>query len=111
MRARSSLRKQRDFQRIARKGGRGKSGAVTVRALRRADSNLSSRLGLAVRAGRAGAVGRNRIKRRLRSAASEIFPATGWDIVVGSDERALGVRFEMLLADMKGAAMRGGIKT
>jgi ribonuclease P protein component len=64
-----------------------------------------SRLGLAVRSKR-GAVARNRVKRRLRSAFVEAEPVGGYDVVVRGDDRLLRVGYSALVEDLGSALDR-----
>ena len=63
-----------------------------------------SRLGLAVPARAGGAVQRNRIKRRLRSAFRSSAPS-GLDVVIRAGAGAASVDFQELERDMKGVAV------
>ena len=67
------------------------------------------RLGLTVTKKLGNAVRRNRIKRRLRAAAREIFPhfgENGTDYVIVARGAAYDRNYAMLLDDMKGALLR-----
>lgn len=68
-----------------------------------------SRLGLTVTKKLGGAVVRNRIRRRLRAAAREIFPenaAPGTDYVLVARRAAYERNYDALLDDMKRALLR-----
>ena len=65
-------------------------------------------LGLSV-PGIAGAVERNRVRRRLREAAGAWAPTTGFDLVVSTDSSALSVPFELLRGQVDAAAAAVGL--
>ena len=69
----------------------------------------SARLGLTVTKKIGGAVVRNRIRRRLRAAAREVFPQNakaGTDYVLVARKAAYDRNFNVLLDDMKRALLR-----
>ncbi len=69
----------------------------------------SARLGLTVTKKLGGAVVRNRIRRRLRAAAREVFPenaAPGTDYVLVARTAAYDRKYADLLDDMKRALLR-----
>ncbi len=66
----------------------------------REDSTLPARLGLAVKGRSLGAVGRNRVKRRIRAAFARC-EASGVDVVVRADGRAEGVAFQKLVEALR----------
>lgn len=98
MRAERSLKSPRDFDRVLRSGRRASSGGLSVHAAPRPGGG-ASRLGLVVRS-RAGAVGRNRIKRRLRSAWETTKPSDGYDVVVRAGEELDSRAFAELSRDL-----------
>jgi ribonuclease P protein component len=61
------------------------------------------RLGLSV-PGMAGAVERNRVRRRLREAARGLSEHLGFDLVVSTDATALTVPFSLLQEQVRAAA-------
>lgn len=90
MRPHRSLTRPADFRRVARDGRRTRAAGLTIFAVP-ADE---TRVGLSVKA--TGAVARNRIKRRLRSAAAEGLTRPA-EVVVKADERSLSVGFQELV--------------
>jgi ribonuclease P protein component len=58
------------------------------------------RLGLAVAARGVRAVGRNRIRRRLRAAFAETAAPTDWDFVVRARKEAGTISFQLLVRDL-----------
>ncbi len=107
MRSIETVKSPAHFQRVLRGGTRVRRDGVTAIALGRGDG-LPARVGLAVRVG-SGAVGRNRVKRRLREAwrASDVAP--GFDVVIQAGDEAGTVGFEDLKAhvtDAVGEAVR-----
>ncbi|MEO8176464.1 MAG: ribonuclease P protein component [Sphingomicrobium sp.] len=80
------MRKRADF--LAANGGRRASMPGFVLLVRdRGDGNTAKRVGFTVTKKIGGAVVRNRMKRRLRSLAREIFPTSGW---AGADHVLIG---------------------
>src|SRR5918997_2941345 len=81
-----TLRKRADF--LAANAGKRASGPGFVLMVRdRADGDPAKRVGFTVTKKIGGAVVRNRMKRRLRALAREIFPARG---MVGADHVMIG---------------------
>lgn len=110
------LKKRADFLRAA-KGVRRVEGAVTLELCRTPDSDASAagtwRVGFTASRKVGNAVARNRAKRRLRAAASQLLPLLGrqgHDYVLVA-RASTGTRaFQVLLADVTaalGAAHRG----
>ncbi|MGD0448794.1 MAG: ribonuclease P protein component [Candidatus Dormibacteria bacterium] len=83
----------------------GRAGTVRVQAA--PNGRDEARLGLSV-PGMAGAVERNRVRRRLREAARELHGHHGYDLIVSADASALRVPFS-LLRDQVEAAARGAV--
>jgi ribonuclease P protein component len=79
----------------------GRAGIVRVHAAPNGHEEM--RLGLSV-PGMASAVERNRVRRRLREAARRLGEQGGFDLIVSSDARALGLPFEMLCEQVQSAA-------
>jgi ribonuclease P protein component len=96
------LRHRRDFDRVVAEGARAAAGPVQVFA---AASDIT-RLGLAVSVGRAGAVTRNRTRRRLRAAFELCSPTRPLDVVVRADERVMGMNFQELADNLCGSLQR-----
>ncbi len=106
MRSIRSLERSRDFRSLLGHGRRARRDGVTVFARARPDPLTPSRLGVVARTSSRRAVDRNRIKRRLRAAAGESLPPTGYDIVVRGDDQLLGSDFQQLVSDLRGAIER-----
>ena len=79
MRSERRLRKSRDFATVRREGKSRSDGRLVVIA-RRGDS--TTRFGFSVSKRLGNAVTRNKIKRRLKSAAASAKVQEGWDVVV-----------------------------
>ena len=75
---------------------------ATIHVVRAADPASPSRLGLAVSARSGGAVGRNRIKRRVRAAFRHAAPAAGLDVVVKARPAARTAPFQELEETLQG---------
>jgi ribonuclease P protein component len=102
------IKKRRDF--LAMRDAE-KSHAASFLMLSRSnlDNGPAARLGLTVTKKLGGAVIRNRIRRRLRAAAREIFPqnaASGTDYVLVARRAAYDRKYDALLDDMKRALLR-----
>ena len=95
-----SLTRSDDFRTLVRSGTRTRLGAVTV-FVRPNDVN-ETRVGFAVRGH--GAVGRNRIKRRLRAAARMSRLPEGLDLVVQAGPDAAVSDFQKLVSSLEKAA-------
>jgi ribonuclease P protein component len=89
-----SLSGGRAFGRVLRAGRRIRRGGLTLYLLERPGP---TRLGLVVALNPRSAVTRNRVRRRLRSAARMVLPATGWDIVIRADRSAEVCEFQELV--------------
>ena len=57
-----------------------------------------------------GAVGRNRLRRRLREAARGLAPGRGYDIVVTARQGAVGAPFLVLEGALRGGLERAGVE-
>lgn len=104
-----SLRTSGDFARVLRTGKTSRRNGIKVSATARALKTDPTRVGLAARVTRGGAVERNRIKRRLRASCRHVLPPSGWDVVIRADEIALGRGFEALSEDVAVAADAAGV--
>ncbi len=102
-----TLKKRADF--LAMRGCRGVSAPAFLLVWRdREDGDAAARVGFTVTRKLGGAVRRNRIKRRLRAAAREVFPAhaaPGMDYALIARQKAYDRRFTDLLDDMKRALL------
>ena len=99
----------RSFRRLYAEGRRARSDGIAVVAARAESPGATTRLGLAVRTRPWGAVARNRVKRRLRSAAAECGLPPGWDLVVQADASTLRLRFQDLVGELTVALERAGV--
>ncbi|MGB8362033.1 MAG: ribonuclease P protein component [Acidimicrobiia bacterium] len=99
-----SLRKSQDFRRVLSNGTRHQEGGVVVVSA----SGLTGppRLGLVVSRSCGSAVRRNRIKRRLRSAASTVELKPGTDYVIIATSQVADARFERLASWLADAIER-----
>ncbi len=102
------IKKRSDF--LAMRGAEKAHAPSFLMLVRDNPENQSmSRLGLTVTKKLGGAVVRNRIRRRLRAAAREVFPdhaAAGRDYVLIARMAAYDRNFNALLDDMKRALLR-----
>jgi ribonuclease P protein component len=94
MRSPRSLSGQARFARVFAQGRRASSDGVTVWALPRTDAD-DTYLGLSVSARSAGAVLRNRTRRRLRASIRALACKPG-DVVVRADRAAMDLSFQKL---------------
>ena len=106
------LTRRVDFQRLTRKGARRAMPGVVLQAMIRpnADSDVC-RLGFTVSKKVGGAVQRNRAKRRLRAAATEILQNLnpGRDIVLVGRKATLTRPWDALLADVRQDSLELGV--
>ena len=65
-----------------------------------------TRVGLAVPLGPGRAVARNRIKRRLRSAAAAAVPRCGWDVLIQAGPELYGMKFQQVASELERAVSR-----
>jgi ribonuclease P protein component len=101
-----ALRGRERFERTLAQGRRARSGPLAVAVAPGTDPEGSLRLGLAVRvSGKARAVRRNRLRRRLRAAAS-VAGLEGRDVVVRAGAEALGLDFQDLVDHFRRAVAR-----
>jgi ribonuclease P protein component len=70
---------------------------------------MLTRFGFTVRAALGNAVVRNRLKRRLRAAATSLAVKPGWDIVVNTRAGAQDAPYRELLAALKGLLEGAGV--
>jgi len=102
-----SLRRRSDFDRVFRTGRRAKVGGVVVIAAPGMTSSF--RHGLVVGRKVGGAVERNRVKRRLRSALRAASPPAGVDAVVIGSKSVTDVDFRVLIGWLK-ESLAGGTR-
>lgn len=98
-----TLKKRSDFLALRGAKGKGAPGFLLV-ARPRGDGSEAIRVGYTVTKKMGGAIRRNRIKRRLKAAARQVFPnhgRNGCDYVLIAREKALTRNFADLLDDMK----------
>ncbi len=102
------IKKRRDF--LAMRGAdKAHSASFLMLARENRENGPAARLGLTVTKKLGNAVIRNRIRRRLRAAAREIFPdqaSPGTDYVLVARKAAYDRNYEALLDDMKRALLR-----
>jgi ribonuclease P protein component len=108
----TTLKRRADFLAAASSGFKFVKPALIVQARRRKEGELSPspiRIGLTATRKLGNAVTRNRVKRRLRSAAAQIIPQlglAGCDYVFIGREDACRGTFADLIRDMKHALKR-----
>jgi ribonuclease P protein component len=95
MRRHQRLRRRQDFAAVYRKGRPVNGELLAIRALR--NDRDHCRFGFAVNKRVGKAVVRNRVKRRLRAAATALAPAGGWDVVVTARAPAAAVTYDELV--------------
>ncbi|MEM9062175.1 MAG: ribonuclease P protein component [Pseudomonadota bacterium] len=101
------LKKRRDFLACARANRAGSKGLNLQARLRDEAEGAEPglRVGFTCSKKVGNAVARNRAKRRLRAAASEILPVTGqdgWDyVLIGRPETTIARPFARLLSDLE----------
>ena len=98
MRKERRLRKSKDFAEV-RRFGQSWADSILVVAARR-NGGPHTRFGFAVGRRVGNAVTRNRVKRRLRAAASCACVAEGWDLVVIARNRAAGSDYLTLMKSL-----------
>jgi ribonuclease P protein component len=104
----TTLRKRADFLAL-RAGRRSPTQAFLLLARPNEAAGKGARIGLTVTKKLGGAVIRNRIRRRLRAAAREVFPRfaePGCDYALIARPGAYDRKFTALLDDMKRALLR-----
>lgn len=92
-----------------RSADKAQSASFLMLARKNPENGASARLGLTVTKKLGSAVIRNRIRRRLKAAAREVFPAharPGTDYVLIARKAAYDRNFTALLDDMKRALLR-----
>jgi ribonuclease P protein component len=102
------IKKRRDFLAM-RDAAKSHSASFLMLSRANPENGPASRLGLTVTKKLGGAVIRNRIRRRLRAAARDIFPqnaAPGRDYVLVARRAAYDRKYDALLDDMKRALLR-----
>lgn len=95
-----SLSGARAFRRVLRRGQRVRREGLTLYVHER---HGPTRVGLMVALNPSSAVTRNRARRRLRSAARLVVPASGWDVVIRADGSAATRNFQELVRAVAGA--------
>ena len=106
------LTRRVDFQRLTRQGVRRATPSVVLQTLVRPESSSDAcRVGFTVSKKVGNAVHRNRAKRRLRAAATEIIqnPQPGRDIVLVGRKATLKRPWDDLLEDVRGACLDLGV--
>ncbi|MEM9619659.1 MAG: ribonuclease P protein component [Pseudomonadota bacterium] len=103
----SVIKKRRDFLAL-RDAKRASSPGFLMVARKNPENGEAARIGFTVTKKMGGAVIRNRMRRRLRAAAGEIFPhyaSAGCDYVLIARKAAGTRNFAVLLDDMKRALL------
>lgn len=95
------LRSAADFRRVLSTGRRNRQGPVTVAGV--AGGGGAARVGLVVRKDVGNAVRRNRAKRRIRHALSEVSLEQGMDYVILADRQVVEAPFTELVAWLRRA--------
>ena len=103
------LRKSSDFAAVRRDGMSRSDGRLVLVARRRDDSG-ETRFGFSVSRRVGGAVVRNKMRRRLKSAALEMNPVSGWDIVIIARRGARDADFWQLRRSVRRLARRANIR-
>ena len=103
------LRRQADFRRASQRGRKARCGAVVARVVRRGDPG-PVRVGVRVPRSGAGAVARNRVRRRLRAIVAGVSLAPGHDVVLEGGPEAATKEFRDLIDDVEEALRRAGLK-
>ena len=102
------IKKRADFLAM-RSADKAQSASFLMLARKNPENGPAARLGLTVTKKLGNSVIRNRIRRRLRAAAREVFPvqaSPGTDYVLVARKAAYDRNFEALLDDMKRALLR-----
>ncbi len=104
----TTLRKRADFLAL-RQGQRAPTRSCLLLARPSKAAGTGARIGFTVTKKLGGAVIRNRIRRRLRAAARQVFPQfseAGFDYALIARQAAYDLNFAALLDDMKRALLR-----
>ena len=101
------LRKSKDFA-LARRLGKSRVDRRLV-LIARANGSYTTRFGFSVSKRLGNAVVRNRIKRRLRSAAREARVQEGWDLVVIARQGARAADYRTLKRSLDKLLARSGV--
>ena len=102
------LRKSADFA-AARRRGESRSDGRLVAVVRRRDDSEPTRFGFSVSKRIGNAVVRNRTRRRLKAAASELDLERGWDIVFIARQGARDADFWRLRRSVRRLLRRAGV--
>lgn len=101
-----TLRKRRDFLKVATAGRAVRPGFVLQGRRKAPDEPQTTRVGFTVTKKIGNAVTRNRLRRRLRAVARSIVPhggRTGWDYVFIGRKQGLERPYALMLDDCKSA--------
>jgi len=107
MRRTQRLRDRRDFARVYAQGRPFRSDLLVLRAVH---SDGDSRFGFTANKTLGNAVVRNRVKRRLREAATSLGCRAGWDVVVNARPVAAKATYEQLRISMGDLMRRAGVE-
>jgi ribonuclease P protein component len=106
------IKKRRDFVAAASKGNKVVATTLVLQGFAPPEAATNTlRVGFTVTKKVGNAVVRNRIRRRLKAAASQLFAEngrSGWDYVVIGRARALDESFDIILRDLRYAIRKTG---
>lgn len=102
------IRKPAEFRRVFSRGRRTSNPVTNLVALRNDLPYI--RVGLAVSKRVGSAVTRNLVKRRIRSAFSEMNITDGWDVVITAKPESSIVSYEVLEGEIQKSIARLGIE-
>jgi ribonuclease P protein component len=105
---RKALSGNREFKAVYARGRRSTSDGITAIVLETPGD--STRTGFAVPARGAGAVTRNRVRRRLREALRILQVPSGYQVVIRSDASPATSPFSEVLAHLKTALEGAGVR-
>lgn len=107
MRREHRLKDRRDFASVYSRGRPFRSDLLVLRAV---STNSTSRFGFTASKALGNAVVRNRVKRRLREAASSLACGDGWDVVVNARKAAVTATYADLRSSLSVLLQRAGVE-
>jgi ribonuclease P protein component len=105
---RKTLSGHREFKAVYARGRRATSDGITAIVLE--TPGVATRTGFAVPAQAAGAVTRNRIRRRLREAVRALMVPSGYRVIIRSDRSTAEAPFPDVLGHLRAALEGAGVK-